>query len=460
MVASKIARQRRITHSILKSCPAYNQPKERYIMPMIQTDQCFFSRRAFLSMTGFGAMAAMTPAKAFAFLAQEYPTLRGQINGFIAAKKVAGIVAAIGHSAQAPEYISAGTLAIGDATPVDADSLFRVYSMTKPVTGMAAMILIDEGKMKLDQPIADFLPEFAEMRVATDPEASLDSIPAKTQITIRHLLTHTAGFGYSIISQGALLKAYLDNGITPGAVSRMPLPGFESGAPTPDLKSFAERVAKLPLIAEPGTRWSYSISLDLLGRVIEVVSGMSFDAFLQDRIFGPLKMASSYFQVPQNQVKRFATNYAVFGGALIPIDPAASSIYLDKPAFAFGGAGLVCSAHDYDRFLAMVLNGGSFDGATLMSPQTAALAVSNLLPVGTDTKGTFIDGQLFGAGGAVGQGDKEGSFGWSGAAGTVGFVNFNRKIRATGMIQYMPPGALPFQEDFQKWVVADLGNSR
>ncbi len=415
------------------------------------------SRRGFLSMAGFGALATLLPTPAWSFLAREYPTLKGQIEGLVAAKKAAGIVAAIGHGTDAAEYVSAGTLAIGDATPVDPDTLFRVYSMTKPVAGMAAMILIDDGKIKLDQPIADFIPEFATMRVATNSEASLDSVPAKTQITVRHLLTHTAGLGYSITSKGALLKAYRDNGILPGVVSRMTLPGFEPGAPVPDLKTFAERVAQLPLMAEPGTKWIYSISLDLLGRVVEVASGMSFDAFLKARLFDPLKMTSSYFQVPQSEVKRFTTNYGVVGGNLFPIDPAATSIYLDKPAFAFGGAGLVCSARDYDRFLAMILNGGTLDGATVMSPATAALAVSNLLPPGTDTKGTFVDGQHFGAGGAVGTGELEGSFGWSGAAGTRGFVNFKRKIRATGMVQYMPPDSMPFHGEFPKWVIADLG---
>jgi CubicO group peptidase (beta-lactamase class C family) len=425
-------------------------------MPNLQSDFRTTSRRNFLSMAGLGAVATLLPTPAWSFLAQEYPTLKAQIEGYVAAKKAAGVLAAIGHGAADPEVVAAGTLAIGDATPVDIDSLFRVYSMTKPVTGMAAMILIGEGKMKLDQPIADFLPAFKEMRVLTDPANSLDSVPAKAQITVRHLLTHTAGLGYSIITKGPLLKAYMDNGITPGAVSRMPIPGFTPGAPTPDLATFADRVAKLPLIAEPGAKWSYSISLDLLGRVIEVASGMDFEAFLKTRLFAPLKMNSSYFQVPQSEVKRFATNYAVFGGALIPIDPAATSIYLDKPAFAFGGAGLVCSARDYDRFLAMLLNGGELDGVRVMAPETAALGMSNLLPEGASTKGTFIDGAHFGAGGRVGTGATAGSFGWGGAAGTIAFVDTRRKIRATGMVQYMPSEAYPFHADFGKWVIADL----
>jgi CubicO group peptidase (beta-lactamase class C family) len=415
------------------------------------------SRRGFLSLAGLGALATMVPAPAWSLLARDYPTVKAQIDAYIAAKKAAGIVAAIGHGNAAPDYLSVGTLAIGSSTAVDADSLFRVYSMTKPIAGMAAMILIGEGKMKLDQPIADFLPEFKDMRVLTNPDTSMDSVPAKNPITVRHLLTHTAGLGYSIITKGPLLKAYMDNGITPGQISRMQMPGFEAGAPTPDLKTFSERLAKLPLIAEPGTKWSYSISLDLIGRVIEVASGMDFEAFLQSRIFTPLKMTSSYFQVPQSEAKRLADNYFVFNGALVPIDPAATSIYLDKPAFAFGGAGLVCSAKDYDRFLWMLLNGGTLDGAEIMAPETVKLGMSNLLPEGASTAGTWVAGQHFGAGGRVGVGAAEGSFGWGGAAGTIAFVDTRRKLRGTGMIQYMPSNAHGFHDDFPKWVAADLG---
>ena len=389
--------------------------------------------------------------------AEKYPTIKAQFDAYISAKKLAGMVAAIGHGVAEPDLVAAGTIAQGDAKAVDLDTLWRVYSMTKPITGMAAMILIGEGKMKLDQPIADFLPEFANMTVLTDPENSLDAAPAKTQITVRHLLTHTAGLGYSIITKGPLLKAYLDNGITPGQVSRMPIPGSPPSAPTPDIKTFSERLAKLPLIAEPGTKWSYSISLDLMGGVIAVASGMDFDAFLQARIFTPLAMTSSYFQVPASETKRFVTNYAPINGVLFPIDPAATSIYLDKPAFAFGGAGLVCSARDYDRFLSMLLNGGTLDGVRVMSAETAALGMSNLLPDGIDMKGTFAEGAGFGAGGRVGLGDQAGTYGWGGAAGTVAFVDRKRNVRATGMAQYMPSSVYPIHAEFSKWVIQDLG---
>lgn len=419
-------------------------------------------RRSFLGWTGTAAMAgalsAFMPAGAWARAAAEkYPTIKAQLESYISTGKLPGLLASIGKGDVPTDFVAMGTIAQGDATPVDANTLWRVYSMTKPITGIAAMLLVGDGKLKLDQPIADFIPEFAKMTVLTDPDNSLAAVPAKNQITVRHLLTHTAGLGYNIITKGPLLKAYNENGINPAIMSRFPIPGFEVPAPTPDLKTFAERVAKLPLIAEPGTKWSYSISLDLLGRVIEVASGMEFDAFLKARLFDPLKMTSSYFQVPAAETKRFVTNYAPANGILFPIDTGASSIYLDKPAFAFGGAGLVCSAHDYDRFLHMLQNGGELDGARVMAPETAALAMSDLLPSGIKTEGTFIAGAGNGAGGRVGKGAFEGTFGWGGAAGTVAFVDTRRKVRAVCMAQYVPSNVYPFHEEFAQWVLADLG---
>lgn len=421
-----------------------------------QTD---FSRRAFLGWGGaLAATSAFAPAQLWARTAAEkYPTIKAQFDSYVTSGKLPGLVATIGRG-QAPfDLIAAGTIAQGSQVPVDADTLWRVYSMTKPVTGIAAMILVGDGKMKLDQPIADFLPAFAKMQVLTDPDNSLKAVPAKNQITVRHLLTHTAGLGYGIITKGPLLNLYNEQGINPAVFSRFPIPGQPVPAPTPDLKTFADRVAALPLIAEPGTKWSYSISLDLLGRVIEVASGMDFEAFLRTRLFEPVKMTSSYFQVPASETGRFVTNYAAMNGILFPVDPAATSIYLDKPAFAFGGAGLVCSARDYDRFLHMLQNGGELDGARIMSKEIAALAMSDLLPAGIKTEGTFVAGAGNGAGGRVGKGAFEGTFGWGGAAGTVAFVDTRRQLRAVCMAQYVPSNIYPFHEDFAKWVMKDVG---
>jgi CubicO group peptidase (beta-lactamase class C family) len=428
-------------------------------MEMQAIGQTMVGRRSFLGWSGaLVATTALAPAQLWAKTAAEkYPTIKAQLDSYVSSGKLPGLLATIGRGDAAADLIAVGTIAQGSNTPVNVDTLWRVYSMTKPITGIAAMILVSEGKMKLDQPIADFIPEFAKMQVLTDPDNSLASAPAKNPITVRHLLTHTAGLGYGIITKGPLLQLYNEQGINPAIFSRFPIPGQPVPAPTPDLKTFAERVAKLPLIAEPGTKWSYAISLDLLGRVIEVASGMDFEAFLKTRLFDPLKMTSSYFQVPASETKRFVTNYAPVGGVLFPVDPAPTSIYLDKPAFAFGGAGLVCSARDYDRFLHMLQNGGELDGARIMSAETVALATSNLLPAGVKTEGTFIAGAGNGAGGRVGLGAFEGTFGWGGAAGTVAFVDTRRKFRAVCMAQYVPSNAYPFHEDFAKWVLKDLG---
>ncbi len=423
-----------------------------------------FNRRSVLGAIGAGAFLAGAPRAAFARSlarpASPFPGLTKIINEYVAEKKVAGMLAAIGMGQNDPMVISAGTHKLGGDKPVDLNTLWRLYSQTKPVTGMAIMMLIEDGQLKLDQPLADILPEFAEMRVLQDPEGTLDeTVPARTQITIRHLLTHTAGLGYSIISKGPIQTAYFAKGITPGVVSRMPLPGTQPGPPTPDAATFSKNLASLPLVYEPGTKWSYSVSLDLLGYVVEVASGMPLEEFLQKRMFDPLGMNDTFFRLPADRVKDFTDNYSPFGGALIPIDPAENSIYLDEPAFAFGGAGLVGSAGDYDKFLTMLLGFGTYKGTAIMQPETAKLGMSNLLPEGADMKGTWVANHGFGAGGRAGLGtaaSPAGTFGWGGAAGTSAFVDTGNGFRAGGYTQYIPSNAYPFQSDFPKYVYADL----
>jgi CubicO group peptidase (beta-lactamase class C family) len=382
------------------------------------------------------------------------------MQGFIDSKYVPGTVAAIGRGTQAPDFLSTGALAFDNPAPVAEDSLFRAYSMTKPITGIAAIMLIEDGKLKLDQNIADFLPGFANPRVLTDPEKSLDARAAAGPITIRNLLTHTAGLGYTIVTKGPLLDAYVKLGITPASASRKPLPGQPNVPTAPSLAEFADRLATLPLVADPGTVWSYSVSLDLLGRIIELASGMSFDAFLQQRIFAPLGMTSSWFQVPQSEMKRLTTNYfgAPFG--TFPIDPGTDSVFFDKPAFPFGGAGLVTSPRDYDRFLAMLMGEGAIGDRRIMKVETARLAMSNLVPAGTRME-SYVKGQGFGAGGRVtiaprDNGEGLGTFGWGGAASTIGWVDRTRGIRASGWSQIMTMGNQPFTESFGKAVYQSL----
>jgi CubicO group peptidase (beta-lactamase class C family) len=383
-------------------------------------------------------------------------------DGYVADNRLPGAVAAVARGTDDASFIVSGKIAREQTRAMDADSLFRVYSMTKPITGIAAMMLIEDGKIGLDQNIADFIPGFKSPMVLIDPTKSLDARRSKSPITVRNLLTHTAGFGYSIVTKGPLLEEYYRLGITPAVLSRKPIPGVDKRPTAPSLAEFADRLATLPIIADPGTKWSYSVSLDLLGRVIEVASGMTFDAFLKARIFDPLGMTSSFFQVPASEVGRFTTNYGVSPIGRFPIDPGNDSIFLDKPAFPFGGAGLVMSARDYDRFLAMLAGHGAVGRTRIMKKDTAKLAMSNLLPPGTDTKGTFVDGQGFGAGGRVTISASDrlgagiGTYGWAGAAATIAWVDPTRGVRACGFAQYIPDQAMPFTTDFGKSVYASL----
>ena len=413
------------------------------------TDRLTMDRRSLLRGAALLGASVAFPFPAFARTAADnWSGLQDLIDGYVTQKKFAGGVIAVGKGTTAPDFLTGGTIATDSQTPADADTLWRIYSMTKPITGMAAMILIDEGKLRLDQPIADFIPGFASMKVLTNPDASLDAVPAKTQITVRHLLTHTAGLGYSIVTKGPLLAEYQRLGLYAFVASRAPLPGQPPMVHAPSLKDFADRLATLPLIAEPGTQWSYSVGLDVLGQVIEVASGQPFDAFLTARIFDPLKMNSTGFTVAKENIGRLATNYYHAGPVTLPVDPGATSIFLDPPPFPFGGAGLVSSARDYDRFLAMLVGLGTLDGTTIMTPKTARLGMSNLLPPAVPTETPMLKGRGFGAGGRVTlTGPGAGSYGWAGAAGTIGFADPVRQVRAGGYANYMPAESIPWQSD-------------
>ncbi len=417
------------------------------------------ARRELLRMGGYASMGALlSPRLAFASVRPDLmPNVTALVARWVGPGKFPGIVTALGLPGRPTQFVARGSEGFLDADPVTPDSLFRIYSMTKPITGMAAMMLIDEGKLSLDQPLSDILPKFAHMQVQVTPDGSItDLCRAKTPITIRHLLTHTSGLAYTIIQRGPIKAAYEDAGLISGQISRTPFPGLERGKPVPSLQLFADRLAEMPLVYEPGTQWSYSVGLDLLGRVIEVVSGIAFDDYLAQRIFAPIGMTSTWFQVPANEAKRLTTNYAAVAGTLVPIDAGADSIYLDKPAFPFGGSGLVSSPRDYDRFLEMLASLGQIGGTRVMSEQAVRTGTGNLLPAGV--AGPTIMGPVsnFGAGGRVGIGKEAGIFGWAGAAGTVGMVDMGRGIRSSIFVQFMPPNALSLLPEYQQALAGDI----
>ena len=416
-------------------------------------------RRAALRLGVFAGLGAISLPR-LAFAADQpaaWPRLTELVERWVGPGRFPGMVVALGLAGRDPEFIARGADSFTDLDPQGPDSLYRIYSMTKPITGMATMMLIDEAKLRLDQPIAEILPRFAHMRVQTTYDGPITDVEAALRpITIRHLITHTSGLGYSIVQTGPIKTAYEAAGLVPGQISRTPVAGLDRGKAIGSLEAFADGLAEMPLVYQPGSKWSYSVGLDLMGRVIEVVSGQPFDRFLQERLFDPLGMTSTFFQVPAKDAARLTTNFGAFGQALAPIDPGDGSIYLDKPPFPFGGAGLVSSPRDYDRFLHMLANYGQLGGRRVMSEAAVRLGTSNLLPAGV--AGPVFTGAPggFGAGGRVGLGAEEGIFGWAGAAGTVGTVDMRRGLRAGIYVQFMPPQANTLLAEYQKALQADL----
>ena len=436
-------------------------------MAFREFDSPQLSRRTLLRSGGYfavgSALATMPFADSFARahdVSAMWPNVAAMTKSYLGSNKVPNLLVAFGRGQDdMPHTVGGGTMSFGSASQVDLDSLYRIYSMSKPITGMATMMLIDEGKLGMDQPVADILPEFAEMRVLVDPAGSLDNtVPAERPITIRHLLTHTAGLGYIISAKGPLLNAYVRNGLVGGRVSRLPIPGLPEVTPAPDLATWSERLASLPLVAQPGKKWIYSASIDLLGRVIEVASGQDFESFLQQRIFDPCGMESTYFTLPESETGRMTTNYGVneMLPVPLPIDPGASSIYLDQPGVPSGGGGLISSPRDYDRFLRMLLGYGKLDGRRVMGELAVRVGSSNLLPKSVDTSGSWIAGEGHGAGGR----SVNNSFGWGGAAGTLASVDFGLGMRVGLFTQYMPAEAYSIRADFLAAIEQDLMTMR
>ncbi len=368
---------------------------------------------------------------------------------FVTAGLVPGVVLAWQQNGGAIRYHGIGEPGFGAGRTVDERTIFRIFSQTKPITGFATMMLIEDGLLSLDQPLGEILPGFAEMRVVLGDDPA-ETRPATGPITIRHLLTHTAGFGMAGMTLGAL---YMKHGVTPGNRSGVVAPGDR--LPPDTLVGLGERLAELPLAADPGARFDYSVATDILGLVIQTVSGMPFEAFLRRRLFDPLNMVDTGFSISPEQARRFtALHESTTEGFILADDPDHSQYA--RPCCPSGGGGLVSTAHDYARFAAMLLNDGELDGVRVAKAETVRLSRSNLLPAEVDhvdlPLGQTLSGVGFGAAMSIqlapGQrtggmfdwpGDcPAGVFGWPGAAGTACWIDPERRFFLLFLTQYWP----------------------
>ncbi len=341
--------------------------------------------------------------------------------------------------------------------PWQRDLIARIYSMTKPVTAVALMMLYEEARLHLDDPVEAYLPEFKNRQLLIPGATSLDqTVPVKTKMTIHHLLTHTSGL--SLFTNPRLLgEAYAKEslGLAPayGGLDKM-----------------VRRIAELPLEWEPGTRWQYSVGSDVIGRIVEVVSGMTLDKFFATRIFEPLGMTDTGFSVPDTGISRFPALYqATPGGMTLNETPDASAWRQGKVDTFCGGGGLVGTIDDYWRFAEMLRGGGELGGERILSPRTLRLAACNHLPGDLAAMATEVwaetqfDGVGFGLLGSVVLDPAKaqisahvGDYGWGGAAGTFFWVSPVDDMVVILFTQLLPSSAIPVRKELRALVHAAL----
>ncbi|WP_304217019.1 serine hydrolase [Phenylobacterium aquaticum] len=407
---------------------------------------------AFGLMVGGGQATAKTPASAHetaaprivapesvGFDAARLKKLDAYMAGTVAQGRVAGMTTLLVRHGKVVAFNTYGQKDLATAAPMDRDAMFRIYSMSKPLTGVAMMILFEEGKWKLDDPVTKFVPEFKDLKVMTgvDDKGNMITVPANRPPTMREIMSHTAGFGYGLGDKHPVDKMFRDRRVL-GASS---------------LQEMINRMADIPLMFQPGTSWSYSASVDVQGYIVEKISGQKFGDFLQQRVFGPLKMNDTAFYTGPDKASRLAKVYVIdprtgklaaadnlFGGRMPD--------YTKPPAMESGGGGLVSTTADYGRFAQMILNKGELDGARILSPAAVELMGTNVIPQSVLVTSNGTSGQYFNE--AVGFGldfavvndpRKAGSLGgkgemsWGGAAGTWFWIDPTNDLYFVGMIQ-------------------------
>lgn len=371
------------------------------------------------------------------------------MQDYVSQQKIAGVVTLVERHGQVAHLGCFGVVDIESNQPMQPDTLFRIQSMTKPITCAAMMMLFEEGCFQLHDPVSRFIPEFKDLKVfvkATDSGLELSS-PAP-EMTIYHLLTHTAGFVYDFNMPAALLPLYKQANVM---------------QPDRTLAEMVRTLVKLPLPYQPGSTWQYGISHDVLGYLVQVISDMPFEDFLEQRIFKPLGMDDTAFYVPQEKVGRLSTLYGVAeNGAFQVLDAPATSQYLDPSKLPSGGGGLVSTICDYLRFARMLLNGGSLEGVQILSPKTVILMTQNHL-TGAFYPLRFGDFVSQGEGYGLGFGvivdaaesllaGSKGAYTWSGGASTHFWVDPAEQLIGIVMAQFQPMFFYPIEREFRSLV--------
>ena len=356
---------------------------------------------------------------------QRLAVMTQSMQGVVDQGKYAGIVTLVARNGKVVHLDAVGKQDIEANKPMSTDAIFRIYSMSKPVTGVAMMILFEQGKWQLNDPVSKYIPEFADLKVAkVDPASgTVTTVPSNHPMTMRELMSHSGGLSYGIFGATAVDRHYVENKV------------FDMTQP---MQTFIERLAKAPLLFQPGERWHYSVSVDVQGYLVEKLSGQTFPEFLQQHVFGPLQMVDTAFHVPAQKLSRLAEFYYRDKAGNSVKHPGVAD-YSQPPVFPSGGGGLVATASDYMRFCQMLLNGGVLDGQRILSPLSVKLMRTNRLPESARTMGP---GTGFGLDFAVvedpaasGGYGGEGTYFWGGYAGTWFWIDPVYQLIVVGMIQ-------------------------
>jgi len=376
------------------------------------------------------AIRMVNPTR-FGLDATELTTIKAQMQAAVDSGHLPGAMLMVGNAEGVGALVTVGTQGPDDSTPVNTDTIWRIYSMTKPVISVAAMMLVEEGRMRLDDPVAKFIPEFANLQVIDEQSGA--TRPATGVMTVQHLLTQESGIVQDIFATGTPLgDLYQQNVITQGKTAR----------------EVAQSIGKLPVLFEPGTRWHYGHSTDVLGAVIEVAAGQPLDELLQERIFDPLGMDDTSFWVPKSKAYRIAE----------PIHGEMADNTIERP-FLSGGGGLNSTIEDYARFATMLLNGGEYYGERIISEETLAQMTRKYIGDTVSRQHFFYGDQ-----GDWGLGfhlqpttdapDGPHNFGWRGIGGTLFLVDRENDFYLLYMEQRRggPRGA-PFSNNHAQQVV-------
>ncbi len=371
--------------------------------------------------------------------------------------RLAGMVTVVMRRGELAFAETAGKADLERNRPMRPDSIFRIYSMTKPLTSTAIMMLYEEGRFQLDDPISKFIPGFANPRVyAGGSRGKIDSVPAEREINFRDLLTHTSGLTYGFMESNPVDALYRAKD------------GVDFQTADTSLKQVVQKLATFPLIAQPGKAWNYSVATDVSGYLVEVISGQPFQVYLKDKVLNPLGMVDTDFHVPADKHERFAANYqagpsnANGAGKLELIDDPGKSRYLNPRKVNSGGGGLVSTASDYLRFCKFMLNKGELDGVRLLGRKTVELMTMNHLKGDMADMGMprFSESTYYGIGFGLGFSvmidpakahilGTRGEYAWGGAASTAFWCDPQEDMAVVMLTQLMPSSTYPIRRELR-----------